>query len=134
MLRACHAGIWDLLADPTYVLDQPHIHTAVRWEQLGDGAHPIVPAPQPPRSPDFNRPVEHFHHSVKQEFRNLLLTHAGPRSLEGYWRLLQRAYSTCYKRDSAMKDILGLPDLWRWVASTDPKHGSAGDYAPARLR
>lgn len=134
ILKTCHSVMWDKLVDPTYVLDKPRIHTAVRWSELGKGPHPIIAAPQPARSPDFNRPVEHFHHSLKREFRELLITFPGPRTLDGYWKLLYRAFNSCYKKDSVMKDVLGLPKLWKCVASSDPKQGVAGSWPPAKYR
>lgn len=134
VLRGCHSCMWDKLVDPTYVLDKPRVHTSVRWAELGQGPHPIEAAPQPRYSPDFNRPIEHFHRALKKRFSDLLITHAGPKSLDAYWQLLWQAFNSCYSQRAAEKDIKGLPELWRWVASTDPQQGSAGDWPPRRLR
>lgn len=134
ILGRCHAVMWGKLSDPVYVLDKPNIHKAVRWRELGKGPHPIIAAPQPARSPDFNRPVEHFHHALKTRFRELMCTFAGPRTVWGYWGLLQKAFLSCYKPDSVMKDVLGLPKLWECVASTAAQQGTAGDWPPRKFR
>lgn len=135
MLEFYHRKVWDKLDDPTYVLDQPNIHKAVRWRQVySDPGHPVVPAEQPPRSPDFNRPVEHFHSALKREFRESLRHVEVERTLQGYWDLLQQCAKRCYSQDAVRRDVEGLPDLWEWIASEDPQHGSAGDWPPRRLR
>jgi len=135
MLKHFHGQVWDKLVDPTYVLDQPNIHKAVRWPLLWhDSAHPIVPAKQPPRSPDFNKPVEHFHSAVKREFRESLRHMDVERNLQGYWRLLELCVKKCYSQESVRRDVATLPATWAWVSSTDPQHGSAGDWPPRHLR
>lgn len=134
MLRFAHECMWDKLVDPTYVLDKPPVHTSVRWELLGQPAHPCEPAPHPRYSPDFNRPIEHFHRAFKKRFADLLITHAGPKTIEGYRPLLWQAFNTCYRPHSVMKDVVGLPDLWRRVASEGAQQGSAGNWPPRRFR
>ena len=134
ILKGIHSVMWDKLSDPTYVLDRPPIHTAVHWKELGKGPHPIIAAPQPSRSPDFNRPVEHFHHSVKRRFRELLITFPGPRDVWGYYKLLYKAFTSCYKPDSVMRDVKKLPALWKCVASSEAEQGVAGDWPPAKFR
>lgn len=135
MVEYYHGKLWGKLVDPTYVLDQPNIHKAVRWDRLGqDAGHPVVAAEQPPRSPDFNRAVEHFHSALKREFRESLRHIEVEHSLQGYWQLLEQCAKRCYSQDAVRRDVATLPELWAWVASTDPQHGSAGDWPPRRLR
>lgn len=134
VLRGCHSCMWDKLVDPTYALDRPRIHTSVRWEELGQGPHPIEAAPQPRYSPDFNRPIEHFHSALKKRFSDLLITYTGPKTVDGYFQLLWQAFNSCWQPDSAMKDVLGLRELWLRVASEGPQQGAAGNWPPRRFR
>ena len=136
VLRAIHEYVSHYLKNPTYVLDKPRIHTSVRWQQLAAGPHPIKPALHPRRSPDFNRPAEHFIKSVKSEFKKELRMCDVRREPVAYMHMLTRAYKRCCTTQMTQainKDILTLPALWSHVSTARPA-GSAGDWPPARFR
>lgn len=128
MLHGCHAVVWDKLADPTYVMDWPPVHMNVRKRPLWRGPHPIIFAPQPRHSPDFNRPIEHFHRHFKRRFNEMLQVEQGPRTLGHYWDMLQRAFTSTYKEHSVEKDVLGLPALYNWVFQ------NGGKWPPKSMR
>ena len=136
MLKEFHKSICKQVSEPTYVLDKPRIHTAVRWEQLSPGPHPIVAAPHPRRSPDFNRPAEHFLQAVKREFKELLRVIDAPREPVFYERMLRQAYENCCTnkmKRAINKDIITLPNLWAHVSTPKPV-GSGGDWPAAKFR
>lgn len=129
-LEEFHEEISEHITKPTYVLDRPRIHTSVRWQRLQGGSAPIIAAPHPRHSPDFNRPVEHFIHDVKQEFRNLLRVIDVPREPKFYHDMLFRAYDNCCTKEmirGIYADIITLPRLWSHVSTPKPR-GSGGDW------
>jgi hypothetical protein len=136
VLQAIHEYVSQFIPHPTYVVDQPPIHTAVRWKQLAAEPHPIKPALQPRRSPDFNRPAEHFIQAVKSEFKKELRVCDVRREPVAYMDMLTRAYKRCCTdkmKKAIIKDIMTLPALWSHVSTPSPA-GSGGDWPPARFR
>jgi hypothetical protein len=110
---------------------------AVPWQQLKAGPKPIVPALHPRRSPDFNRPTEHFLRAVKREFKQLPRVIDKPRSAGFYEGMLKKAYNKCCTKDmlrSINKGIIPLPAFSGHtsahlallaVEATGPLHASA---------
>jgi hypothetical protein len=133
VLLAFHELISKYIKHPTYVLDKPRIHTAVRWHQFQGGPNPLTPAPQPRCSPDFNRPAEHYIEAVKRDFKTELLRRDVRQPPECYMNMIESICTTCYTRDAANRDILTLPALWQHVSTPRPA-GSGGDWPPAEFR
>lgn len=133
VIRAVHEHVSQYIEKPTYVLDAPRIHTCVRWGQLSSGPQPVRRAPQPRHSPDFNRPAEHLIKALKGGFRKELLRRDAPRSPRYYMDLMEYVFDNYYTWQAANKDILRLPELWKYVSTPDPA-GSGGGWPPARFR
>lgn len=128
-----HEYISNFIKHPTYVLDKPPIHTAVRWDMFKAGPNPLTLAPQPRYSPDFNRPAEHYISAVKRGFKTELLRHDVRQPPQHYMDMVTDICRRCYTQEAANKDILGLPALWRHVSTPVPA-GSGGDWPPPQFR
>lgn len=127
-LCCCHSITMFQLQQPTYVLDTPHIHTCVQKRQLSVGPSPIIFAPHPRRSPEFNKPVEHFHRHLKKAFRERLLIEVGDRTLEHYWEVLCRCAREVYTYDSVFRDVNDMTATYSNVIS------KKGDWADRKFR
>ena len=118
VLGPLHARLLPQLCRLSYVADHERAIDAAWSRWLSKGTRPLVRAPQPVSSPDFNRPVEHFHQPVKHALRQWCLVNDLPHSWEQYYDVLKTA-AEGQDIESIREDVRKLPSLWDYVANSD---------------
>jgi hypothetical protein len=127
---------------PFFVYDHVRYHDAAEQLMVASGFNDRFPSPK--WSPDFNRPVEHAHGVVKQVFKKRQEELPPGASMAAVKELIASIVNEHITADGVRKDVYGLPLLWRVVAASPEQEvegddgrkytGTAGDWAPARLR
>jgi hypothetical protein len=122
-----------------YQFDNPKIHTHAHLDNTGIQDDQLMP--QPPYSPDFNRPIEHAHNIVQSQFENWLhhmphmatISVGQPPSMQ---ECMQQVHDIIHSidKDSIRKDIEGLPELYDHVIKSEEEGGCAGGFAPKQFR
>lgn len=112
--------------DLFWSFDHATIH-AVDLSKVGIPADMRMPLPK--KSPDFHRVVERCLAQLSRCFKSRLVRTVVNKSIQYYRDLLRDTFVSCIKPAAVKKDVLGLPALYRFVATK-----AAGGWPPAYLR
>ena len=115
-----------VIADPIYIMDYTTPHTAAKLKGIKLGRHPAL-------SPDFNKPVEHFHAELGRRFKEWLDSDEGEYTHKQYrkrlWGMAQSVPAEFFD-----KAVRSLPEMWRCIAKSTAEGGVDGGWPPAPLR
>ena len=136
-------AIFDRNGVPQFVFDHVRYHDSAARLMKGKYAW-FKRVETPSWSPDFNKPVEHAHGTVKKEFKTELRAVEGKMPMDTCRRLLVRLAEQHITVDSVGKDVQGLPLMWQVIAATTDKEvvspkgkvykGVWGNWPPHELR
>lgn len=100
---------------PLFCYDNNHLQKNARWSAMGFRHHQKVWIPV--HSPDFNKPIEHIFHIIKERLGEKIYNHLGPVDAQLLQQWVVQIFSSI-PPSSIAKDVASLKRTYRAV-STD---------------
>lgn len=126
---------------PLYCYDNNRIQAGANFRRMYFSMKQWVTIPT--YSPDFNKPIEHVFHQMKDKLRNRIYQHQGPLDVQQLRRWVLDIFEQEISTDSIAKDVHSLKDTYLAV-TTEKGHavttstgrtvlGTGGDWPEPHL-